>query len=112
MDVREERRRLTASWLNIVAAGVISAGAVAPMIAAAANGTSEQTLRYLALGLASLICGLGLHAGARALISARTEHERKREIEEGAELAGTKRCSPESSRVVSGQGCVDGRQDF
>jgi hypothetical protein len=69
MDVREERRRLTAAWLNIVAAGVISAGAVAPMIAAAANGTSEQTIRVLALALGSLICGLGLHAGARALIS-------------------------------------------
>ena len=109
MDVREERRRLTAAWLNIVAAGVISAGAVAPMIAAAANGTSEQTLRSLALGLASLVCGLGLHAGARALIRSRINHEHRREMEEGTELAGTKRGSRESSRGVSGQGCVDGR---
>jgi hypothetical protein len=108
MDVREERRRLTAAWLNIVAAGVISAGAVAPMIAAAVDGTSEQNLRSLALGLASLVCGLGLHAGARALISARTNHEHECAMGEGAELAGTKRCSRESSRDVSGQGCVDG----
>ena len=108
MDVREERRRLTAAWLNIVAAGVISAGAVAPMIAAAANGTSEQTLRSLALGLASLVCGLGLHAGARALISTRTKHEHTRAMGEGAEFAGTKPRSGESSRGVSVQDCVDG----
>jgi hypothetical protein len=51
MDIREKRRRLTAAWLNIVAAGVISGGAVGPVIAiVVANGSPEQTSRAQSCG--------------------------------------------------------------
>jgi hypothetical protein len=113
MDVRDERRRLTAAWLNVVAAGVISAGAVGPVIAATATGAPGLASRAMALALGCVICGVGIHVAARALIISapltRTNHEHAPETSQCCEITGTKPCSRESSRDVSGQGCVNGR---
>jgi hypothetical protein len=116
MDVRDERRRLTAAWLNVVAAGVISAGAVGPVIAATARGAPELTSRLLALALGCAICGAGLHAVARALIVAaaatRTKDEHTPETPSCCEAAGTKPRSRDSIHNVSGPSSVDGRCPF
>jgi hypothetical protein len=75
MDIRAERRRLTAAWLNIVAAGVISAGAVGPVIATiATNGGPEQTSRAVSVALACIAGGVGLHALARTLLVRPNDH--------------------------------------
>ncbi len=66
MNLDDEKRRLSAAWLNIVAAGLVSTGVVAPLVAqAAADGSGW---RPLALGGAVLGGGLVLHLAARALL--------------------------------------------
>jgi hypothetical protein len=64
----QERRRLSAAWLNIVAAGVVSAGVMTPLAAVAVSGWGERTAYALAVGGASLLIGCGLHLLARAVL--------------------------------------------
>jgi hypothetical protein len=45
----EERRRLSAAWLNIVAAGLVSAGLVHGLGQLAAEGWGERSARLLVL---------------------------------------------------------------
>jgi hypothetical protein len=66
--VAEERQRLSASWLNIVAAGVITAGSVAPLALLASAGPDRDARVLLAFCVACLLAGVGLHLGARLLI--------------------------------------------
>lgn len=54
--------QLTAAWLNIMGAGIVSGGAIS-QLAAIANGASVPLCVMLAL--ASLLVGTGLHAAAR-----------------------------------------------
>lgn len=75
LPIEEETRRLTAGWLNIVAASVISIGAVAPlaaMVLCSFGGTSgPPSVAIAAVCLSFLALGIGLHLGARALLSRR-----------------------------------------
>ena len=67
----QERRRLSAAWLNIVAAGVVSAGVMTPLAEVAISGWGERTSYAVAVGVASLLIGCGLHLLARAVIRER-----------------------------------------
>ena len=75
--IAEERRRLSAAWLNILAAGVVTAGSVAPLTVLIGGAWTEATKRLAALCLACLLLGIGLHLVARFLIrsSPRTADE-------------------------------------
>jgi hypothetical protein len=66
MNLDDEKRRLSAAWLNIVAAGLVSTGVVAPLVAQAAADASGW--RPLAMGGAVLAGGFVLHLAARALL--------------------------------------------
>jgi formate/nitrite transporter FocA (FNT family) len=65
----DERRKLTASWLNILAAGVISSGSVAQLIIEASGDHGRSTVgRTLITAAICLAVGLILHALARSLV--------------------------------------------
>ena len=66
--IAQERRRLSAAWLNIVAAGVVSAGMMTPLTAVAFSGWGERTSSAVAVGGAAFLLGCGLHLLARAVI--------------------------------------------
>jgi hypothetical protein len=66
---QEEARRLTANWLNIMAAGVISVGVFAPLatlLLDSSSGWSAHSVAGVSLGFLAL--GTGLHLSARALM--------------------------------------------
>jgi hypothetical protein len=67
-NIAEERRRLSAAWLNILAAGVITAGSVAPLPVLVGAPWSHATGRLLALCLVCLLIGVSLHVVARLLL--------------------------------------------
>ena len=67
-NIAEERRRLSAAWLNILAAGVITAGSVAPLPVLVGGPWNQATNRLLALCLACFLIGVGLHWAARLLL--------------------------------------------
>jgi multisubunit Na+/H+ antiporter MnhG subunit len=70
--VENERWKLTAAWLNTMAAGTVIAGAVTPLVALA-YGLRADT-EPLATGLVVLLtfiwisAGIGLHFTARAIL--------------------------------------------
>jgi hypothetical protein len=66
--IQEEQRRLTAAWLNILAAGVISAGAVAPMVTVLIAQVSGQVSWAIAVAAFSIFGGVGLHLAGRAVL--------------------------------------------
>ena len=66
--VHNERTKLTATWINTLAAAFIAAGAVAP-IAAVLYGLSALPVelgRLISLALACVTIGCGIHFLARA----------------------------------------------
>ena len=71
----DERQRLTAAWLNIVAAGVISTGSLTQLIAVSVGDRAGASAApSIAGALASLGAGIALHLVARALIRTGPEH--------------------------------------
>ena len=66
--IAEERLRLSAAWLNILAAGVITAGSVAPLAVLASAGWDHGAGRLLAFCGSCLLLGVGLHLAARLLV--------------------------------------------
>jgi hypothetical protein len=81
--ITEERRRLSAAWLDVLAAGVITAGSVAPLTVLIGGTWAEATKRLAALCLACLLLGIGLHLVARILIrsSPRTADEFQKRLD-------------------------------
>lgn len=76
MNLPEERRKLTATWLNSVASGAIVTGFVAPTIAIALNmGASPPGLPVMALSLAWLVAGCVLHWLARRVLGGRNHDD-------------------------------------
>jgi hypothetical protein len=68
--VRNERTKLTASWLNTLATALIAAGTFAP-VAATLYGLSSPTTSSTYLGLLAVGCialGVGLHVTGRTLL--------------------------------------------
>jgi hypothetical protein len=70
MRDNHEQRRLTAAWLNILAAGVVSAGAVGPTVSVALGTRDPDRLCWAAaLGGFWLLLGCTVHLVARATIA-------------------------------------------
>lgn len=68
--VHNEQTKLTATWINTLAAAFIAAGAVAP-VAAILYGLSAlpiATGRLVLLAIACTVVGFGIHIVARALL--------------------------------------------
>jgi hypothetical protein len=67
----DERTKLTASWLNTLASGVMITGVVAPIVAAYFNVPGPAQVGLLSLIVSSMawfLGGLGLHWVARAIL--------------------------------------------
>jgi hypothetical protein len=63
-----ERRRLTAAWLNIVAAGLVSAGGLPFLNALALEGWSARAREFGSLAAVSLALGTVIHLAGRWLL--------------------------------------------
>jgi hypothetical protein len=66
--VHNERTKLTANWLNTLAAGIILTGVVAPLVAAIYGLPGPARASYAAIVLLALVwlaAGTGLHITAR-----------------------------------------------
>jgi hypothetical protein len=73
--VHNEQTKLTATWINTLAAAFIAAGAVAP-VAAVLYGLTALPIapgRLIALALACLALGFGIHIIARAQLGSLRE---------------------------------------
>jgi hypothetical protein len=69
MNVREEQRKLTATWLNSIASGSIVTGSVTPTIAVTLHLSGAELGWPLAfLSLAWLAIGCALHVLARRIL--------------------------------------------
>lgn len=69
VDVNQERRRLSATWLNTIASGVVSAGTCGSLLAYSFGTRPGVTgLQVLAIAAASILTGLVLHLAARAIL--------------------------------------------
>ena len=66
--IEDEQRRFTAAWLNIVAAGVITAGSVAPLPVLLGAPQGQTANHLLALCVGCSILGVCLHFMARRLL--------------------------------------------
>lgn len=64
--IHNERIKLTATWLNSIAAAAVAVGAIAPSIAAVTGATSPPLAAVLALFW--LFVGASLHFSARAIL--------------------------------------------
>ncbi len=67
---RGERRRLTAAWLNIMAAGLVSTGALPLVTAVALNGLGHRAEATAPLAVMALVLGTLIHLAGRFLIRA------------------------------------------
>ena len=73
--IHNERTKLTATWINTLAAALIAAGAVAP-IAAILYGLSTLPIslgRIVVLAVACAAVGVAIHFGARAVLGSLRE---------------------------------------
>jgi succinate dehydrogenase hydrophobic anchor subunit len=69
MRKSEERRRLSANWLNTIASGVITAGTCGSFLAFSLGANSAATaVRVIAIWAGAVMTGTFLHLAARALL--------------------------------------------
>lgn len=68
--VHNERTKLTAGWLNTVAAASVIAGGVSPLVALAYGFTELQREAWVVaiLSVTWILAGIGLHFVARAIL--------------------------------------------
>lgn len=71
--VHNEKTKLTATWLNSVAAAAVAVGGIAPSVAAV-TGTIGA-LAALALFAFWVSAGVGLHLWARSILSRLKDNE-------------------------------------
>ena len=64
--VHNERIKLTATWLNSIAAAAVAVGGISPTIAAASGVMSVGLAAFLVP--AWIVGGVGLHFAARAVL--------------------------------------------
>lgn len=70
--IHNERTKLTANWLNTLAAGIIVTGAVAPVVAAIYGIPGPSQASYIVLALLTVVwiaTGTVLHIAARKLLT-------------------------------------------
>lgn len=65
---RNDRRRLTATFLNTIAAAFVITGVIVPIISLAYQLTTPQTRYWPIFGVAWLGFGIGLHLIARHIL--------------------------------------------
>ncbi|WP_336491401.1 hypothetical protein [Methylobacterium nigriterrae] len=71
VEVNQEGRRLSATWLNTIASGVVSAGTCGSLLAYSLGTLPGISgLQVLAISAVSVLTGAVLHLLARALLSA------------------------------------------
>ena len=69
MDWDEERRRLSANWLNTIASGVVTAGTCGSFLAFSLGSNSTATaVKVVGIWIGALVAGLILHMAARAVL--------------------------------------------
>ncbi len=70
--IRNERWKLTANWLNTIAAGTVIAGCVTPIVALAyglrTGPDAAATSVIIVLTLIWILVGVALHMGARVIL--------------------------------------------
>ena len=70
VDVNEKRRLLSATWLNTIASGVVSAGTCGSFLAYSfGTRPGVSGIQVLAISSVSVLTGAALHLLARALVS-------------------------------------------
>lgn len=67
-----EGRRLTAAWLNVMAAGIISAGTIPVLTALALEGWGSRARALLLLPCFAFALGLALHLVGRLIVREKT----------------------------------------
>jgi hypothetical protein len=75
-SLQPEARRLSAAWLNTMAAGLASAGLLSALHALIVGDGGEAAVRMALLALASLGGSGGLHLMARRLLRTGADRER------------------------------------
>ncbi|CAM2998131.1 MULTISPECIES: hypothetical protein [Methylobacterium] len=71
-DINDERRRLSATWLNTIASGVVSAGSCGSLLAYSFGPRPGISgLQVLVVSTCALGLGATLHLLARALLNNR-----------------------------------------
>jgi ABC-type spermidine/putrescine transport system permease subunit II len=73
--VRNERRKLTASWLNAIATALVAAGGFAPLasqIYGFGSNRADQTLMLIS-STVCVVASLGLHLVGRQLLGGHEE---------------------------------------
>ena len=71
-DGDKELRRLSATWLNTIAAGIVTAGSCGSLIAYSLGPRPGITgFQVLTVSIATLVTGAALHCLARALLNKR-----------------------------------------
>lgn len=69
MNWDEERRRLSANWLNTIASGVVTAGTCGSFLAFFFGTNSGATaVRVIGVWIGALVAGLIIHLAARAVL--------------------------------------------
>src|ERR687892_217409 len=68
-----ERRRLTAEWLNIIAAGLVSAGALPLLHTLAVEGWGPRAGALAWLAFMALVLGISVHLAGRWMIRAKRQ---------------------------------------
>lgn len=66
---RNDRRRLTATFLNTIAVAFVVTGVIVPVISLTYQLTTPQTRYWPVFGLAWLTFGIGLHLIARHILN-------------------------------------------
>jgi hypothetical protein len=70
--VQNERTKLTANWLNALAAGIVITGVVAPLVASIYGVAGPSQAGYVVIAVLSLIwfaVGTALHFVARRMLA-------------------------------------------
>jgi hypothetical protein len=70
-----EGRRLTAAWLNIMAAGIVSAGTVPLLMTLALDGWGSRARALLLLPCFAFALGMALHLVGRMVVREKTSIE-------------------------------------
>jgi hypothetical protein len=78
--LNDEQRKLTVSWLNILAAGIVSTGVVTQILAVASTARLATSASHgLVTALVCLLLGITLHGVALTLVRSGRGERRGRE---------------------------------
>jgi hypothetical protein len=90
-----EGRRLTAAWLNIIAAGIVSAGTVPLLTALALDGWSSHARALLLLPCIAIPLSVALHMVGRFIVREKQIQGQGHEVRPGLRLVTCRAGGPE-----------------